>query len=178
MRGIASRPVHDVAHEGELRAQLAAGVQIPEIARGEALGFEQRHRQRVAERKLHGRRSGRRETVRAGFLRDGQAQADVRLAAERAVALRSQRDERDAEALGVGDDRGELHALARPGQGDHHVAALQHAEVAVTGFGGMHERGGLASGGERRRHLARDVARLADAGDDRPPGRGEEDRNR
>ena len=38
--------------------------------------------------------------------------------------------------------------------------------VAMPGIGGMQEDGRRAGGGERRGHLARDDAALADAGDD------------
>ena len=42
----------------------------------------------------------------------------------------------------------------------------------------MHEDRGLAGGGERRRHFAGDEAGLANAGDDRAAGRGQQHRDR
>ena len=80
-------------------------------------------------------------------------------------------DQRNAVALGVGDDRGELGGLARPRDRQHDVAVLHHAEVAVAGFGGVHEGRRPAGRGERRGDLARDMAGLAHAGDDDPPRR-------
>ncbi len=104
----------------------------------------------------------------------GRHRHDVGLPAERAVALRGHGDQRDLEALGVGDDRGEFHALAGPGERQHHVAVLHHAEIAVARLGGMHEDRGLAGRGQRRGDLAGDMAGLADAGDDRAAGRGQQ----
>ena len=172
MRGIRVAGVHDVAHVLEPCAELAAGVQDAKVAGGEAASFQERDRQRVAERELHGRRRRRREAVRARLLGGRQRQADVGLAAEGAVSAGGHRDQRDGVALGERDDRRELHGFARPGQGKDHVAVLHHAEVAVARFGGMDEGGRLARRGERRRDLARDVARLAHSGDDHPAARG------
>jgi hypothetical protein len=45
--------VHDVADEFQLRAELAARMQHPEIDRGEAAAFQERNGERVAERELH-----------------------------------------------------------------------------------------------------------------------------
>ena len=66
--------MHHVAHKGQARPELAAGVQRLEIERGEAVAFEQRDRKRVAERKLNKRRGRRRKTERArlGRLRQQQ----------------------------------------------------------------------------------------------------------
>src|SRR2546426_1819701 len=39
----------------------------------------------------------------------------------------------------------------RPGQRHDDVIGRDHAEIAVAGFTGVHEEGGCAGGGERRR---------------------------
>ena len=96
------------------------------------------------------------------------------LPAERAVALRGHGDQRNLEPLGVGDDRRQFDALAGPGQRQHDVAVLHHAEVAVACLGRMHEGGGLPGRGECGGDLARDMAGLADAGDDGAARRGEQ----
>ena len=60
-----------------MRAEPAARMQDAEVERREAAAFQQRDRERVAERKLHQRGGGRREIVRAGFARLRQQQHDV-----------------------------------------------------------------------------------------------------
>ena len=72
------------------------------------------------------------------------------------------------EALGVGDDVGQLARLAGLGQRQDHVVRADHAEVAVAGLGGMDEEGRRAGGGEGGGDLARHVAGLAHAGADDP----------
>ena len=104
--------MHDVADKRETRAKLAAGMEHAEILRREAARLQQGHRERIAHGELHGRRGGRRETVRAGLLRLGQAQADIRLAAERGFRVRRDRHERNGEAPRIGDDIGEFRGLA------------------------------------------------------------------
>ena len=78
--------VHHVADEFQLRAEPPARMQDAEIERREAAAFQQRDRERIAERKLHQRGGGRREIVRAGLARLRQQQHDVGRLRERAVA--------------------------------------------------------------------------------------------
>ena len=61
--------MHDVADEFQHRAQFAAGMEIGEFQRGKAAAFEQRDRERVADRGLHQRGRGRRQIMRTGFAR-------------------------------------------------------------------------------------------------------------
>ena len=69
--------MHEVAGIFQHRAELAAGMQHAEIDRGEAAAFQQRDRQRIAEREQHQRGGGRREIMRAGLARLRQRQRDV-----------------------------------------------------------------------------------------------------
>ena len=85
--------------------------------------------------------------------------------------LAGDRDQRDVEPARIGDDVGELGALARIRQGEHRVAGADHAEIAVARLGGMDEQRRRAGRGEGRGDLARDMAALADAGDDEPAAR-------
>ena len=143
-----------------------------EIERGEAAALEQRDRQRVPQHQLHRRRGRRSEPVGAGLRRARHRETDVGLAAERAVGLSGHGDQRNGVALGEGDDRRQFRRLARPGDGQHDIADLHHAEVAVTGLGRVDEEGRLAGRGEGRGDLARDMPGFADAGHDHPAGRG------
>ena len=54
------------------------------------------------------------------------------------------------------------------GDGQQHVVARDHADVAMAGFGRMHEERRRAGGGERGGDLAGDVAGFAHAADDDP----------
>ena len=77
---------HDIADEFEHGAEPAARMQQAEFMRGESAAFQQRDGERVAERKLHQRRGGRREIVRTSFARVRQHQRHVGSAAKRAGA--------------------------------------------------------------------------------------------
>ena len=83
------------------------------------------------------------------------ASAESRLAGER--------DQLGAAALHQRHDLQQLLARAGVRDGDEHVAALDHAEVAVARLGRMHEVRRRAGAGEGRGDLARDVAGLAHA---------------
>ncbi len=149
-----------------------------EIVGREALGFEQRDRQAVAEGQLHGRRRCWRQPVRAGLFGARQQQHDVGLLAERRLGARRDRDQRHGEAARIGDQRLQFHRLARPRQRQDEVIARDHAEIAVRGFARMHEEGRRAGRGKGRGDLLADVAALADAGDDDPALDGDETANR
>jgi hypothetical protein len=77
------------------------------------------------------------------------------------------RDHRNAEAL-ISGGAPAVRASRRNWTGQHHVAARDHAEVAVAGLGRMHEERRRAGAGQRRRDLVRDMAGLAHAGDHDP----------
>jgi hypothetical protein len=137
------------------RAELAAGMQHAEIDRGKAAALQQRDRQRIAEREQHQRGGGRREVMRTSLAGLRQRQRDIGGLAQGGVAFRRHRHQRDAEALGIGDEVLHLGLLAGPRQGHDDVIGGDHAEVAVAGFGGVHEKGGGAGGGEGGGDLAR-----------------------
>jgi hypothetical protein len=82
--------------------------------------------------------------------------------------MAGQGDDARAHALGHGNDGDQFVRRARIGNGQQDVLAGEHAEVAVNGFGRMHEKGRRAGGGQRGGDLAGDVAGFADAGDDDP----------
>lgn len=157
--------VHELGHVQEAGAEFAAGVEALEVVGGEAALFQQEDGERVAGGELHGGAGGGRQAVGAGFLADGQGEADGGGGAKGAFGAGGERDEGDLEAGGVGDDVGELGSFAGPGEGEHRVGVADHAEVAVAGFGGVDEVGGGAGGGEGGGDLAADMAGFAHAGD-------------
>ena len=143
-----------------------------EVEGGESAALEQRDRQRVAQHQLHRRRGGRGEAVGAGLRRAGHRETNVGLAAERALGLGGHRDQRNGVAFGESDDGRQFRRLARPGDGQHDIADLHHAEVAVARLSRMDEEGGLAGRSEGRCDLARDKPGFANAGHDNAAGRG------
>ena len=93
-------------------AELAAGVEAAEIMGGEAALFEQRDGKRIAERQLHGGRCGGREPVGAGFWCARQHECDIGCAAQGRIPVGGKGDQRDAMALGIGDQVRQLAGLA------------------------------------------------------------------
>src|SRR5262245_2283377 len=134
-----------------------------EVVLAETACIEQRHRERVAECHLSGGAGSWREVQRAGFLIDPARQHDVGMAGQRRLGVAGHRDQGHVEPLQRGQQHGELIALAAVGDRQQHIAGLHHAEVAVAGFGRMHEERRRAGGGERGRDLAPDMAALAHA---------------
>ncbi len=67
-------------------------------------------------------------------------------------------------------DGEDLVGFAGIGQGEHRIVAGDHADIAVAGLAGMHEKRRCAGAGQRGGDLAADMAGLAHAGDhDTPP---------
>ena len=91
--------MHQVAGIFQHGAELAARMQHAEIHRGKAAAFQQRDRQRVAQRQHHQRGGGGGEIVRAGLAGLRQRQRDVRRLRQGGLAFRRYRDQRDAETF-------------------------------------------------------------------------------
>ena len=87
-------------------------------------------------------------------------------AAHGAIGAAGEADKRHMLALQYRDQRQNLVGLAAVRDGEHHIAAADHAQVAVAGFAWMHEKGGRAGTGEGGGHFLADMARLAHAHDD------------
>ncbi|MNT31792.1 hypothetical protein D3C72_1676420 [compost metagenome] len=99
---------------------------------------------------------------------------DVGLAGQLGLRVAGDRHQAGAHAAHHGEDGQQFLARARIGDGDEHVVAGDHAQVAVDGLGGMHEEGGRAGGGQRRGDLAGDVSRFSDAAHDHAAAAGEQ----
>jgi hypothetical protein len=159
--------LHDVGDVGQqLAAQRATGVGAGEIVGAETARVEQGDRQCIAEGQCRGGAGGRGQVQRAGFLVDAGVEVDVGFLGERGGFVAGDGDQLAAEALHQRHDGQQLVVLARIGNGDQHVVAGDHAQVAMHGLGGMDEIGRGAGAGEGGGQLARDVAGLADAADD------------
>ncbi len=159
--------VHDVGDvQQELAAQRAAGMVHRVVVAAEAARLQERHGQRIAQRKHGGGAGGGREVHRAGFLLDGRIEMNVRFHRERRSRVAGDRDDLRAAPLDEGQDAQDLLGLAGVRDGDHHVAGRDHAEVAVARFAGVHEERRRARRGHGGGDLAADVARLSHAGHD------------
>ncbi len=139
-----------------------------EILRGESTRFEQRDRERVADGERGGGAGRGREIERAGLL--GHAHVEMHAGGARQVRLRiaGDRDDGHAEPRQVRNQQQHFGGFAGIGDGQQHVVARDHADVAMAGFGGVHEERRSAGGGERGGDLAGDVSGLAHAADDDP----------
>ena len=168
--GIASPACISVAHPAQPRTQPAARVDLAEIGRGEAAPCQQGDRDRIAQGHLHRGGCGGRQAHRTGLGGFGRIRATsaarARVESGRAVIATSGSAKRAA----MRDQIGQFRRFARVRQGQHRVAGNDHAQVAMRSLGRMHEQRGRAGGGQRRGDLAADMAGLAHAGHDDPPG--------
>ena len=106
------------------------------------------------------------------------SRCDVGLARQRGIGVAGDGDQLAALALDQRHDGQQFVVLAGVGKRDQHVVARDHAQVAMHGFGGMHEIGRRAGAGHGGGDLARDVAGLADAADDDAAAAGQDQRHR
>ena len=167
--------MHQVSHGPQHGAQLAAGVEGLEVLGGETALFQQGHGQGVAKGHLQGGRGCRRIDIPRRFSSLGQQKLDVCGPAQGAVGGGGQRDHRDLEALGIGQDVGQFPNFARLGQGQDHVVLTDHAQVAMAGFIGVDKVGRGARGREGGGDLAGYMPGLSDSGADDPaPGLGQD----
>ena len=140
-----------------------------EIFCGETTCLKQRHSECITHGE-RGRGAGRRRQVeRAGFLGHADIEMHGRGSRECRGRIARQGDHRHTEACDGCQHREDLWRLARVRQGEHDVAARNHADVAVARLGRMQEEGRAAGAGECGGDLAADVSRLAHAGDHDAP---------
>jgi hypothetical protein len=159
--------LHDVGDVGQqLAAQRATGVGAGEIVGAETARVEQGDRQCVAEGQGRGSAGG-------GARFSGQASWSTRASRWMSASWASEEVSLPVMAISLPPrrfhqrhDGQQLVVLAGIGNGDQHVVAGDHAQVAMHGLGGMDEIGRGAGAGEGGGQLARDVAGLADAADD------------
>ena len=95
--------VHQLAHFGELLAELAAGMQFGEIFGAEALAQTDGDGQRIAEREHGGGGGGGREIQTAGFALDRAIEGHVARLRQSRLQIAREADERVAFALDGGE---------------------------------------------------------------------------
>ena len=160
--------MHQLVDAAQLLAEMAAGVKGVKIIGGKAAPFQQGDSERIAQRQHHAGGGGGGEPQRAGFLGPRQGQHHVARLGQRAVGAAGDGNQRDAHALGIGDDVAKLRRAAGIGEGNQPILRRDHAEIAMACLGGMNEQGGGSGRGERGGDLAGDMAALAHAGDNDP----------
>ena len=136
--------------------------------------IEQGHRQRIAQGQLRRGAGGGRQVVGAGLAGHGGVQHPVGMAGQRGFGPAGEGHQRHAHALDQGQQDGELVALAAVADGQHHVLRGDHAQIAMAGFGRVHELRRGAGGGQRGGQLAADVTALAHAHDHHAPPAGQQ----
>jgi hypothetical protein len=84
-------------------------------------------------------------------------------------------DDWDSDALDGGQEFEDFGGFSGGGESQDEVAAHDHAEISVQGFGGMEVEGGGSGGCEGGGEFAADESTLAHAGDDDASGAGEDE---
>ena len=132
--------VHNIAHQHQFCAQLAAWMIDLEVPRGKAARLQQSHSQRIAHHQLHGGGGGGGQTIGAGFLGARQNQPVIRFAGQSALRIGGHGDQHQAKTAGEGDHIGEFCRLTRPGQGENGIPLLNHAHITMAGLSRMHKK--------------------------------------
>ena len=139
---------HDILDMGEkLAAECAARMRASEVFLCKALGVHTSNGQCIAHcQRGRGRRRGR-EVERAGFKGHVHIEVDIGVTCKRTFRISRNRNELGAFAFDNRDDREQLVGSARVRNADDDIIDRDHTQVAVGGFGGMHEKGGRTGGG-------------------------------
>ena len=162
---------HDIGNmQQQLAAEAATRMRTGKIFGSEAACFEQGDSQCIT----HGQRGsgagGRGQIVRTGFFGNADIEIDVGRLRQRGGAAASDGDDRQAQSLEVRQQHHHFGCFAGVGNGDDHVAARHHAQIAVRGFGRMEKERGCARAGQRGGDLAPYMTRLSQTGDDHTTG--------
>jgi hypothetical protein len=164
---VAIAGAHDVADaEKEGAADRAGGMMFGEFFPGETAGVEERHGERVAERKHGGGAGGGGEIKGAGFLGNFDVKDEVAVAREGGFGRGGEADDGDGKALESGEEIEEFFRFAGIAEREDDVAVVEDAEIAVEGIDAVEDDGGGAGAGEGGGDFLADVAGLADADDD------------
>ena len=127
----------------------------------EAAPLEQRNGQRVAHGHRHCRARCRGEVQRTGLFTHAAIQRDVARLRQRRADISRQRDELHLQPFQRLQQTDEFFRLAAIGHGQHRVAPLQHAQIAVMRFGGVKKKRWRARARKRRGNFPPDQPRLA-----------------
>lgn len=149
----------------QTRAERPRRMGASEILFTEAAGLHHRHRQRVAEHQGVDGAGGRRQMHRTGFALHGDIQHCFRRQRQRRGGFAGHRQQGYPFFLQPRHDQIQLFRAAGVGDKQHHIATVEHAEIAVQGFRRVDEKGRSAGAGEGRRQLFADMTGFPDTGD-------------
>ena len=155
---------HDLVDaQQQAASEAAARMEAREVLLLKPAGFEQGHRERIAEHE-HGRgaRTGR-EIERAGFLGNFHVQHGGRSHREGRTRLAGDRQDRQTHADERREHREQFLGFPAVTQRQDDIALRHHAEVAVQGIQGIQDHGGRAGAGEGRGDFLSDVPGFSDA---------------
>ena len=157
---------HDIAHVREkFPTERPAGMGARKFVAAETFCLHDGDRKRVPKRE---RRSGAgrgREVERTGFFLRARVDVHVGFAGESRLFIAGEGDQLGSLPLDHRHDRQQLGAFTGVRESDEHVVERDHAEVAVTCFGGVHEVRRRARARHRGGNLACDMARLSNPAD-------------
>ncbi len=164
--GVARVRPHDIADPQEQGASDGAGrMMAGKVLLLEPARLEHGHGQGVAQDE-HGRRAGgRREVKGAGFLGDLHLQDHVAVPGHGGFYAAGQRDDSHGKALERREQVDQFLRLPGITEGEHEVAVVDDAKVAVERIDTVEHDAGRAGAGEGGGDFLPDVARLADADD-------------
>ena len=166
--------MHHVLDPAQFYRQASGRVQRGKIFFLEAALFKQRHRQRIPHGQHRRRRSGGRESQRAGFLANANVNHHLARLGERGAFLPRHRNQRDRKPLDGVEQPQQFFGLAAIGERQYDVVRNQAPEVPVQSFGGVQEKRGRAGARKRGGNLLPDDARLPHPGDHNAAPAGEE----
>ena len=162
--------VHDFPDLTECFAKLATGVESAKIFRSETVRLEQAQGQGIAQGQLHGGGRRGRAADGAGLLHIRQSQYIIGMFSQRAGGQLCNGDEGQTMACRKSDDIRQFLGLSGIGESKDCITLAQHAQISVTGFRRMDEKGGAACGRQSGRYLAGHMAAFAHASDGDTPG--------
>jgi hypothetical protein len=151
---------------------FAPRVEVGEVAFLEAAFFGERNGEGVAEGKHGGGRGGGRQAHGAGLLGDRAIENDVGGLSERGIKRAGHGQQLHFQTFDVGQQVEDLFSLAALRESEHYVAAHDHPEIAMHGFGRMHKERRGAGGAEGGGDLTRHQTAFPHAGDDDTPTAG------
>ena len=153
----------------ELAAKGTTGVRTSKILGRKSARIQQGNCQCITEG--HRRRGARcrGQIQRTRLFAHGPVEVNVCLTRQRGSLVARDGNQAPALTLDQRHNGKQFVVFARVGNGDEHVAATNHAQVAMHGFCRVNKVGRRSGTGQSGRHLACNVPRLADAADNHSP---------
>src|SRR5216683_341415 len=140
--------VHEMFDTKKFFAKAAGGMESGEIIVLEAAAVEKGNSECVADGHGYGGAGGGSEIEGAGFFFDADIENDFAGFGERGFGIAGERDDGNFQALERFEEVEDFLGFAAVGDGEESIAAGEHAEIAMEGFGGMQEKGRCTGAGK------------------------------